>query len=210
MTAISVLDASNVQIGVVNATQLAAFLVLGLPAGAWVDRWRKKPTMVAANTARALALAWVPAARLLGILTVTQLVLVSALVGVSSVFFDVASQSLIPRIVRTEQISEANGGLEASFQVARIAGPGIAGWLMGLMSIPLSFIAASLTYALSSVTIALVPVDEPAIVCTSKESLLSQIREGVTFVRSERLLGPLFLSIAWASLTTQGFFVLTQ
>lgn len=208
-TAISVLHASNVEIGVVNAAQLAAFLFLGLPAGAWVDRWRKKSTMVVANVARTLALAWIPVAWLVGVLDVLQLIIVSALVGVSSVFFDVASQSLIPRLVAVDQISAANGRLEASFQVTRIAGPGIAGWLMGLVSIPLSFLAASLTYALSAVTIARIPVDESASEHPADGGLFSQIHEGIAFVRSERLLGPLFLSIAWASLTTQGVFVLT-
>lgn len=208
-TAISVLQASNAEIGVVNAAQLAAFLFLGLPAGAWVDRWRKKPTMVVANVARTLALAWIPVAWLVGVLDVLQLIIVSALVGVSSVFFDVASQSLIPRLVAVDQISAANGRLEASFQVTRIAGPGIAGWLMGLVSIPLSFLAASLTYALSAITIARIPVEEPPSERPTDGGLFSQIREGIAFVRSERLLGPLFLSIAWASLTTQGVFVLT-
>lgn len=135
-TAISVLHASNSQVGLVNAAQLAAFLFLGLPAGAWVDRWQKKRTILLSSAARTLALAWIPAAWLMGILDITQLVIVSACIGIATVFFDIANQSLLPALVAPNQVGQANGSMEASAQVARIAGPGIGGWLMGVLSIP--------------------------------------------------------------------------
>lgn len=208
-TAVSVLHASNAEVGLVNAAQLAAFLVLGLPAGAWVDRWRKKKTMTIANAARTLALAWIPIAWLLGILTITQLIVIAALVGIATVFFDVATQSLIPQLVQPNQISAANGQLEGSFQVTRIAGPGLAGWLMGVMSIPLTYFVSALTYGISTLLIATIPAHEEKAAPAQQGKLVTQIREGLSFVAGERLLGPLFLSIAWASLTTQGVFVLT-
>lgn len=58
--AVSVLQASEFEVGVLNAAGLAAFLIVGLPAGAWVDRWLKRRTMIIADLARMAAMAAVP------------------------------------------------------------------------------------------------------------------------------------------------------
>lgn len=83
--------------------------------------------------------------------------------------------------VHTQQISAANGHLEASFQMPHIAWPSVAGWLMGLMSIPLPFIAAAATYTLSALPIALIRAHESRTEVEEQQGLLTQIREGVSF-----------------------------
>ena len=125
--AVLLLGASEFEIGVLNAANVAAFLLVGLPAGAWIDRLRKRHVMIAADIVRALALAAVPALWMLGVLEIWQLVAIAFVVGIATVFFDVSYQSIVPSLVRPRQIAEANGKLQATYELANIAGPGIGG-----------------------------------------------------------------------------------
>ena len=96
--AISVLHASETQIGVLSGLQTLAFLLVGLPAGAWVDGWRKRDVMITANLARIGALVSVPIAYAVATLTLAHLMIVAAILGLCTVFFDVAYQSYVPMI----------------------------------------------------------------------------------------------------------------
>src|SRR5690348_7071691 len=89
LTAVLVLHASTFQVGLLTTTGFAGFLLIGLPAGAWVDRVRRKPVMVAADVIRTLVLASIPVAYGLGALTLAQLYLVTFIHGLAAVFFDV-------------------------------------------------------------------------------------------------------------------------
>ena len=115
--AITVLHATETQIGLLSGLQTLAFLLVGLPAGAWVDGWRKRRVMIAANLARIAALVSIPIAYAFSSLALTHLMVVAALLGLSTVFFDVAYQSYVPMIASKRYIGAANGRLEASYQV---------------------------------------------------------------------------------------------
>lgn len=207
-TAITLLHASENQVGILGAMQTAAFLLIGLPAGAWVDQWRKRRTMIVADVVRMIALATVPVAYWMGSLSIYHMMLVILIFGFGTVFFDVAYQSFVPTIVRRHQIGQANGRMEASFQVARVGGPGIAGWLIGLLSAPVTFALTSITLGISALAISLIPDSEPKQEKRKDERLWQQVKEGVDYVRSEPLLGPLFACIAFAGLASQGVWVL--
>lgn len=202
--AITVLGASEGQIGALNALQTVAFLLIGLPTGAWVDRWRKRRTMIAADLVRVAALASIPVAWALGGLTIWQLMAVAAILGFATVFFDVSYQSFVPSIVSHDQIGPANGRMEASFQVARVGGPGLAGWLLGIVAAPVAYLLTAATYAASAIAIWRIPGREPRPPRPDDTALWHQVREGIDYVRGERLLGPLFLCISAAALTGQG------
>jgi MFS family permease len=131
--AVDVLHADAFQMGLLGTCEFLAFLVVGLPAGAWVDRWRRKRVLVAGDLVRAVALASLPLAWALDRLTLTQLLLVSLVVGTCTVFFDVADQSYLPEIVEPQQISEGNSRLQAAESVSMIAGPALAGGLIKLI-----------------------------------------------------------------------------
>src|SRR5690242_3741476 len=111
--AVLMLDATEWEVGVLNAAQVAAFLVVGLPAGAWIDRMRKRRVMIWADAIRAVALATLPVLALLGMLQIWHMIVVALIMGVATVFFDVSYQSIIPSLVRTNQIAEANGKLQS-------------------------------------------------------------------------------------------------
>ena len=99
VVAVTLLDATAFEMGVLTALETAAFLVIGLPAGAWVDRWRRKRVLVVNDLVRAVALATLPLAWLLDVLSLPQLFAVAAVTGTATVFFDVAYQSYLPALV---------------------------------------------------------------------------------------------------------------
>ena len=205
--AITVLHASETQIGILSGLQTLAFLIVGLPAGAWVDGWRKRHVMIAANLARIAALVSIPIAYAFFSLTISHLMVVAALLGLSTVFFDVAYQSYVPTIASKRYIGAANGRLEASYQVGRAGGPGLGGWLLGVVAPPLAYLLTASTYVCSTWAIWRIRTPEP-LPAHSDASLRSQIVEGLSFVRGQRLLFPLFSCIACAAFAGAGIQVL--
>ena len=205
--AITILHASETQIGILSGLQTLAFLIVGLPAGAWVDGWRKRHVMIAANLARIAALVSIPTAYAFFSLTIAHLMVVAALLGLSTVFFDVAYQSYVPMIASKRYIGAANGRLEASYQVGRAGGPGLGGWLLGVLAPPLAYLLTASTYVCSTWAIWRIRTPEPR-PAHSDASLRSQIVEGLSFVRGQRLLFPLFSCIACAAFAGAGIQVL--
>ena len=205
--AITILHASETQIGILSGLQTLAFLIVGLPAGAWVDGWRKRHVMITANLARIAALVSIPIAYAFFSLTIAHLMVVAALLGLSTVFFDVAYQSYVPMIASKRYIGAANGRLEASYQVGRAGGPGLGGWLLGVLAPPLAYLLTASTYVCSTWAIWRIRTPEPR-PAHSDASLRSQIVEGLSFVRGQRLLFPLFSCIACAAFAGAGISVL--
>ncbi|WP_455956577.1 MFS transporter, partial [Actinomyces sp.] len=205
--AISLLHASETQIGLLSALQTLAFLLVGLPAGAWVDRWRKRRVMIAANLTRITALTSIPLAYILSSLTLVHLMVVATILGLSTVFFDVAYQSYVPMIASKRYIGAANGRLEASYQVGLAGGPGLGGWLLGIVAAPLVYLLTAATYVASTCAIWRIRTPEPTPV-RSDATLGAQIREGLAFVRGQRILYPLFSCIAAAAFANAGIRVL--
>lgn len=186
--AVLLLGAGAFEVGILSAANVAAFLVVGLPAGVWIDRLRKRRVMIVADLVRAAALASVPLLWLTGSLQLWHLIVVAGIVGVASVFFDVSYQSIVPALVRPRQIAEANGKLQATYELANIAGPGIGGWLIGLITAPLCMIATAGTYLLSVVALSLTHDHEERRPRDDHGPMLREIGEGLRFVFAERLL----------------------
>ena len=183
-----VLAATPFEMGLLNAADTAAFLLIGLPAGAWVDRMRRRPLMLAADIGRALLLASVPVAWWFGVLTLAQLILVGLLVGVLSVFFDVAYQSYLPALVSKEQLIEGNSKLQASQSVAQVSGPAVAGWLTQLAGAANAMGINALTYVWSVLCLWRIRTPEPAIERAPERNLRREIAEGLRFVFANRSL----------------------
>lgn len=148
--AIELLRATEFQVGVLNAAGVAAFLLVGLPAGAWVDRWLKRRTMIQADLVRAAAVLAVPALWFGDALAMWHLYVVAGIVGVGTVFFDVSYQSYVPILVRAEQVPDANSKLETTAQIARVAGPGVGGLLLKVISAPLLLVGDAIGYLVSA------------------------------------------------------------
>lgn len=135
--------------GLLLAAERAPWLLVGMLAGTWVNRLHRRPILIAADLGRAMLLLSVPVAWLLDSLLIHQLYLVGFLVGVLTVFFDVAYQSYLPSLVGREQLVEGNGKLAVSNSVARIAGPGLAGGLVQLLTAPIAILVDALSFLVS-------------------------------------------------------------
>lgn len=186
--AVEVLAATELEVGFLGAAQTAAFLLVGLPAGAWVDRMLKRRVMIAADLVRAVALGVIPVLFFAGSLQIWHLYLVAGVVGIATVFFDVSYQSYPPILLPGTQIASANSKLEATAQVARIGGPGIAGAMLAIVSAPVLLLIDALSYLASAFAIWRVRDDERPVDRAQRQSLPKEIAEGLRFVFGHRLL----------------------
>ncbi len=186
--AVLLLGATEWEVGLLSAAQVAAFLVVGLPAGAWIDRVRKRRVMMAADLVRAAALASIPVLWALDVLAVWQLIVVALIVGVAMVFFDVSYQSILPALVRPAQIAEANGKLESTHQLANLGGPAVGGWLLGILSAPLAILTTVLTYLASFLALAFTRDREVPHPAAERRALPREIGEGLRWVFGNALL----------------------
>jgi Na+/melibiose symporter-like transporter len=160
-TAILALGASPSQMGLLGAAGAAPLLLLGLFAGVWVDRLRRRPLMIAADLGRALLLLSIPIAYVLGALRIEQLYLIAALAGALTVFFNVAYHSLLPALVEREQLVEGNSKLGLSESLAEIAGPPLGGALVQLISGPITLLLDAFSFVVSALTLLRIRVAEP-------------------------------------------------
>ncbi len=188
VVAVTYLAASPLQMGYLTALETVAFLVIGLPAGAWVDRWRRKRVLVTADVVRAVTLASLPIAYLTGVLTLGQLFVVAAVTGAATVFFDVAYQSYLPSLVHRDQIVDGNGKLEASRAVAQVAGPGAAGVLLRVVGAPLLIALDAVSFLLSALFIGAIRQPDRVPDRSTRRRLRTEIGEGLSFVVRHPLL----------------------
>ncbi|MFI7611308.1 MFS transporter [Nonomuraea terrae] len=197
LLAVVTLQASPLQLGLVTASGTIAFALIGLPAGAWLDRCRRRPVLVAADLVRAALLATIPVAALLGTLSITHLVLVSLLTGAARVFFDVGYQSYLPSVVGKGGLLAGNAAMETIRAGGQLAGPGIGGWastLVGAANVVLIQVAA---FAVSAASLLAIRTREPAAPPRPRgERLGTEIRRGLAFVVRTRLLRATLLTSA--------------
>ena len=186
--AVRVLHADEFEMGLLATFEYLAFLVIGLPAGAWVDRWRKQRVLVGGDLVRALALASLPLAWALDVLTLAQMFVVALTVGVCTVFFDVAYQSYLPEIVEPEHIGEGNAKLQAAQSVAMIGGPALAGGLIKAVGAPITVAIDALSFLGSAFFIRRIEHVETPPPREDRRPLLVEIREGLSFVLKHPLL----------------------
>jgi MFS family permease len=203
LTAALVLNASAFQMGLLGTFEFAPFLLLSLFAGVWVDRLRRKPILIVADIGRALLLGSIPLAAVLGVLRIEQLYVVGFCTGILTVLFDVADQSYLPALVSRGHLVEGNSKLEMSRSVAQIAGPGVGGALVQLVSAPIAILVDAVSFLASAVCLATIRAREAAPVrhAHGGGSIWAELREGLVVV----LGNPHLRSIAGCTATTNLF-----
>lgn len=186
--AVEVLGAGEGQMGVLTACETLAFLLVGLPAGVWVDRWRKRRVLVANDLVRAALYGSIPVAWWLDVLTLTQLFVVAVLFGVCTVFFDVAYQSYLPHLVQGEQMVVGNSRLQASESVAQVAGPAVGGLLLRAVSAPVLLGLDAVSFLGSAFFVSRIRKVETPPARHERRPLLTEMAEGLRFVLRHPLL----------------------
>jgi MFS family permease len=199
LLAVRILHASPFEMGVLTASSTAAFLVVGLPAGVWVDRLSHRSVMIAADVGRLLAMGSIPVAYALGSLGLPQLYAVALAAGVFTVFFDVAYQSYLPTLVGLEAVTEGNAKLSTSAQVAQVAGPSVAGGLVQAFGSAVAVTADAASFAFSAVAITAIRSRTPPLHVPERRGMRREIAEGLRFVWGHRLLRAIAATTATAN-----------
>ena len=196
-TPILLLNASPADISTLRVAELLPGFLFGLVAGVWVDRLRRNPIMVATDIGRALLMLTIPLAAFLGWLGLGQIYLVAALVSAFSVFFDVAYQSVLPSIVKNDELVEANSKLSAAMSVAEASAFSSAGWLIQLLTAPLAILVDAFTFIASAVLVARISDSESATKAGPSgphPSIASDVIEGLRAVWHQPLLSGMVIA----------------
>ena len=195
LTAVLILAATPFQMGILGALDGVAVLAIGLLAGVWVDRVRRRPLMIATDLGRAFILSTIPLAALLGALHIWQLYIVAALAGILTVIFTVASPAYLPSLIPQESLIEGNSKLGISDALAEIGGPAVAGPLVQLLTAPFAILFDAFSFLFSACCLTLIRKPEPHPAPSElKTSFWSDLIEGLRLVFKNPLLRSLALS----------------
>ena len=207
LVAILVVHATTFEVGLLTALESVAFLLVGLPAGAWVDRMRYRWVLIVNDVIRALAIGSIPLVDAFGALTIGQLFAVALVMSVTTVFFDVAYQSYLPQLVDRTLLIEGNAKLQASESVSQVAGPSIGGLLIQAISAPYAMAIDAVSFLWSASWVSAIRQRPPKPEPKPDRHLGREMKEGLSFVLGNRLLraiamctgsSNLFSSIAFA------------
>jgi predicted MFS family arabinose efflux permease len=207
LIAVLTLHADAGQVGVLRAVGQAPILLLSLLVGAWVDRWRTRTVMMLADLGRALVLGGAFVALLAGGLDLPALFVVAFAVGAMSVFFDVAYQASLVRLLARDQLGRGNSVIEGSRNAAQMAGPALGGTLVSMLSAPIAAASSALFFVLSFLSIARIRHREDGPPRGGRTpGVCRQIQEGLRFVAGEASLR----AVGLASAAYQFFFAATM
>ncbi|MEH3088698.1 MAG: MFS transporter [Microbacterium arborescens] len=196
VTAVTVVGAEAWQVGVISALGLSAYLLIGLPAGVWVDRWPKRSVLVGAELIRAVAAASIAVAYIAGWLTVWQLMAVAAIVSVTSVFSDTAQTAFVPAIVGPARVSEATARLQSTDTSMQVIGPALAAAVLTRLAAPLLYVITSVTGILAALTASLIRAPEPREKGVAPPPFWRSLVEGIAFVRRHPVLRTMLVTNA--------------
>ncbi len=178
-----------------RAAEVAPALALGLFAGVVVDRFARRPLMIGADLAHAAVLASVPLAWLAGWLRIEWLVAVALLASACTILFDVAYRSYVPTLVSRERLAGANARLQATASVAEVAGFGLAGALVQVLTAPVTVLVDAVSFVASAVSLLLIRrAEPPRPPRVERGSTWRDVVEGVRFVARDPVLRPLTLA----------------
>jgi MFS family permease len=191
------LKATPAQMGILVALPFVPNLLIGLPAGAWVERLRKRPVLIAADLVRGCLVGSVPLLSLFGMLRIEHLYLLSLLGGLTGVFFDVGQTAYVPVLVSRERLMASNGKLQSSRAVSQIVGPSLGGMLVAVLTAPIAVVVDAASFFASAVFTLSIRKPEPAPAAAGAgRGIWSDVGEGMRFVFREPILRP---ALGWVA-----------
>lgn len=195
------LQVSPFEFALLGTLEFLPFVLIGLPAGVWVDRMRRRPILIAGDVGRAIGLLSIPIAALLDVLTIWQLYAVVLANGCLTVFFDVAYQSYVPSVVERDQLVDGNAKLELTRTTSQRLGPGLAGLLVGLLTAPVAIVVDAISYLASALCLLLIRRPEPGPASRDasdgpRPSMRHDVTAGLRFVTGQPVLRALAASVA--------------
>jgi MFS family permease len=209
LVAVSTLHASVGMVALLTAATWLPWMLIGLPAGTWVDRWPRRRTLLTADLVSAAVLAAIPIAAWTGVLTVAMLLAAALAAGTSSMFFSLAFNAYLPHLLAAEDRLEGNASLQTSAQAAQVAGPGLGGLLAQLAGPVCGLLADALTFLVSAACLlSLRAGPEPRSAQASRQRMIRQIAEGLEPWRHGGFLLPMLAVAATMNFGMMGVFAL--
>jgi predicted MFS family arabinose efflux permease len=207
LIAVATLHAGTFEVSALNAAAWLPWLLIGLPAGAWVDRLRRRPVMMAADIASLTLFGCVPVAAWYGALGIWQLMAVALLGGVAAVFFQTAYTAYLPTLLAPPDRPEGNARLQGGASAAQLAGLGSGGLIAQAAGAVNGQLANAATFAVSLVCLARIRHREPPTERTrrARGALAAEIGEGLRLVARDRWLRPLTLFAAASNIALTGY-----
>ena len=188
------LHASPIEFSLLGVLGFLPFILFALPAGVWVDRLRRRQILVVGDAARAVLLALIPILWALGVLQIWHLLILQFVVGIFTVFFDVAYQSYLPALIEREHLVDGNSKLQLTVSVAQVAGPSMSGGLIAAFTAPYAILGDALSFVISTVFMLrmrhqenLPRHDENV----PRPKMWPQVKEGLQWVVGHRYLRPI-------------------
>lgn len=189
LIAVKIMSASVFQVSILQAANSLAFLLAGLPLGVILDRYRKRTSMIMADTIRAVLIVVAALAALSGHLDVAGLAVTIVLVGVGTVAYEGACQALVPQLVPQAQLVDANGKLGATWSVALVSGPAIGGVLVATVGLSQALFFDAASYLVSAACLLLLPLKEPRpqrVVDATAPHPLAELVTGLRYIKRDR------------------------
>ncbi|MEU5155835.1 MFS transporter [Glycomyces sp. NPDC021274] len=205
LAAVIALDAGEFEVGLLSSMTMAAFLLIGLPAGAWIDRMRRRRVLIVSDVVRAVVLMTVPVAWWADALTIWQLYAVAFLIGVFTVFFDVSYQSYLPHLVGRDRLVEGNAKLEVVRSTAHLGGPVLAGQLIGWLTAPVALAFDAVAMGASALFLVRIRRRESKPEVAHDARIAAEIKEGLAFVFSNRILASIVAATSWWNLCMSAY-----
>lgn len=201
------LGGTTTDVGLVNGARWVAYPLVGLVAGLWIDRVRRRPVLVITDLGRGVLLATICVLALSGRLGIVGLAALIALFGLLSLGNDSATQSYLPHLVPKPLLTRANARLEQSTAFAQTTGPALSGLLIKVVSAPVAILVDAVSYLVSGVVTATIPLAEGRTDTTARQTARTEIAEGLRFAYTHPTLGPLSRNshawfLCWAVLGT--------
>ncbi|MDQ0418691.1 MFS family permease [Croceifilum oryzae] len=197
------LGATPLQMGILQAVEFLPFLILSLFVGVWVDRKPKRPILIVTDMLRAVILLGVPVCMYFDVLTVPVLYLIAGLVGINTVFFDIAHTAYLPSLVKRDELIEGNSKLEFSSSSATTVGQSLGGIVIQLLSAPFAILFNVGTYLFSALFLSFIKQKEVVVEKPPEEqNMWTEIREGTSFVFNNRVIRPILIATVIFNLFT--------
>src|SRR2546430_8063469 len=204
--AVFVLAAGPLEMGFLGFAGTLPFLLFGLLVGVWVDRRQRRSVLIRADIGRGLMIATIAALAFVGLLHMAYLYVFSFLIGILTVFVDVAYQAYLPALVERNQLVDANSKLETSNSVANTGGPALAGAIIELFKAPVAMIFDAASFFFSAATLVAIRKREPTPDPGLRRSVLTEIKEGLQVVLQEPRLRHIAACTAWSNFFSSAVF----